>query len=166
MQQRSRTRSTGSPFSTALPLPHTSLPPVSAGQSIDQCLNIAAAGCGSTHGMSSRQGRKNLITRILVRKLAAIGEQHDADVSLRHQPDIAGGVVEAARLVDDVDAIEVHVLPRHRLPELWTDLEPLTLDHLERLAQLRVAHLAVEAGGDEDREIARGREHLPGAGKV
>src|SRR5689334_8624867 len=125
----------------------------SAGQSIDQCLNIAAAGCGSSHSMSSRQGRKNLIARVFVREVAAAGEQHDGDVSLRHQPDIVGGVVEAARLVDDVEAIEVHVLPRHCLSEFGADLESLALDHLECAAELRVAHLAVEAGGDEDREV-------------
>jgi hypothetical protein len=45
-------------------------------------------------------------------------------------------------------------------------MEHLALGHSQRLAQLRIGHVAVDAGSHQCDEVPRGGEHLSGARKI
>ena len=83
-----------------------------------------------------------------------VGDDAAALEARRHQADIGRGIVEATGLVDDGDAVQPHMLPCHRLPELRIDAKTLAHGHLQCSAQFGIDHPAVETGPQQDAEIA------------
>src|SRR6185437_9409003 len=113
-----------------------------------------------------RQFRKHAVAGDLMREIAAVGEQDDADSVRRYQADIGRCVVESAWLVDDVSVLKMNVLPGHRLPELPGHTKRLALRHLQRLPQLRIDRPAIDTGRNKNGHVARRGEHLAGPGEI
>jgi len=83
--------------------------------------------------------------------VAAVAEDHDAELPTWHHPDIGRGVVEAAVFFDD-GRLPVRDLPGQRLRVAGADAKDTTVRQRRRVMQRLVQRQFVEIGG-ERREV-------------
>ena len=92
--------------------------------------------------------------------VAPIAEDHDAELPVRHHPDIGRCIVESAVLLDDGGPFPGDDLPGQRLPVVRADTQDAAVRQRHRLAQRPLERRIAEIGGEKERHVARGGIHL------
>src|SRR5262249_28900709 len=92
--------------------------------------------------------------------LAAVAEDHDAELAARHHPDIGGCVVETAVFFDDGQRVPAENLPGQCLPALRANDPDVLVRQGHRLAQRPLDRQLAEIGGEKQGHVARRGIHL------
>src|SRR5919198_5510646 len=93
--------------------------------------------------------------------IAAIAQDHDAELAAWHHPDIGRCVVETTVLLDDDRLVSERDFPGQRLLIAPTDGHDALLSQDHRLSQRALDRQLPEIGGEKDGHVARRGVHLP-----